>query len=63
MSVRRPGYPAVREGPGCWRQLPFVYEAMLPPSLDDNLAAAAVVVLGTEIDWIQSHALDLYRGM
>ncbi len=42
---------------------PRVYEAMLPPSLDDNLAAAAVVVLGTEIDWIQSHALDLYRGM
>ncbi len=41
---------------------PLMYEALLPPSLDDSLAAAAAVVLGTEVDWIQRHALDLHRG-
>jgi len=41
---------------------PAVYEGVLPPSVDEGLAAATAVALGSELDWIQSHAYDPYVG-
>ena len=35
---------------------------MLPPTVDPALSAAAAVALDAEIDWIEAHALDVYRG-
>ena len=33
-----------------------VYDAVLPPGVDDGLAAAAAVAIDAEIDWIEDHA-------
>jgi hypothetical protein len=41
---------------------PRVWEALLPPGVGAGLAAATTAALSSEIDWIQDHALDVYRG-
>jgi hypothetical protein len=35
---------------------------VLPEAVAPGLAAAAALALDTEIDWIESHSLDAYRG-
>jgi hypothetical protein len=39
-----------------------VYDGVLPPAIDDALAAAAALVLDAEVTWIENHAIDVYRG-
>lgn len=38
------------------------YEGPLPTLVTPGLAAAATVALDTEVDWIEDHSLDVYRG-
>jgi hypothetical protein len=35
---------------------------VLPGDVDMGLAAATGVALGSELDWIEAHVLDVYRG-
>src|SRR6185436_18193648 len=39
-----------------------IYDAVLPAEVSPGFAAAAAVALNSEIDWIESHTLDVYRG-
>jgi hypothetical protein len=39
-----------------------IWEGLLPPGVGAGLAAATTAALSSEIDWIQDHALDVYRG-
>jgi hypothetical protein len=39
-----------------------LYDGLLPAAVGPGLAAAAAVALGSELDWIEDHALDVYRG-
>src|SRR5262249_22308026 len=39
-----------------------IYEAALPAAVPPALAAATAVALDAEIDWIENHALNVYRG-
>jgi hypothetical protein len=41
---------------------PEMYEGILPPGIDEGLAAASAAALGEEIDWIENHTYDVYRG-
>jgi hypothetical protein len=54
------GWLRVRIGP--YQQAPRIFDARLPSAIGDPLAAGAVVALSSEIDWIESHTLDVYRG-
>jgi len=35
---------------------------VVPAAVDPAVSAAAAVALDAEIDWIEAHALDIYRG-
>jgi hypothetical protein len=39
-----------------------VYEGVLPPAIPPALAVAAAAALDAEIDWIENHAVNVYRG-
>jgi hypothetical protein len=39
-----------------------IYEAALPAAVPPALAAATAVALDAEIDWIENHSLNVYRG-
>jgi hypothetical protein len=39
-----------------------VYESVLPPAIPPALAVAAAAALDAEIDWIEDHAVNVYRG-
>jgi hypothetical protein len=39
-----------------------VYSGVLPRSIDEGLAAATAVALGSELSWIQDHAHDPFDG-
>jgi hypothetical protein len=39
-----------------------LYDARLPPDVDDTLPVAVMLALHDEIDWIERHATDVYRG-
>src|SRR5882724_3547801 len=39
-----------------------IFEGVLQATVDPALSAAAAVALDAEIDWIEAHALDVYRG-
>lgn len=54
------GWLRVRVSP--YQRAARIYDAVLPDGVDDGLAAAAVVLLDEEIDWIEAHAIDVYRG-
>ncbi len=54
------GWIGLRIGP--YEQAARIYEAALPTAIDERLAIAAVLALATEIDWIESHALNVYQG-
>jgi len=55
-----PGWLRIQLGP--YNDAPRIYDAVLPPTVSPALAAAAAVALGSEIDWIEYHTLDVYRG-
>jgi hypothetical protein len=38
------------------------YEGFLPALVTPGLAAAATWALDVEVDWIENHSLDVYRG-
>jgi len=54
------GWLRVRVGP--YLPAPRIFEGVLPATVDPALSAAAAVALDAEIDWIEAHALDVYRG-
>jgi hypothetical protein len=47
---------------GLHQPAPEMYEAVLPPDVDEGLAAASAAALESEIDWIEDHAYDVYGG-
>ena len=54
------GWLRVRVGP--YLPAPRIFEGVVPAAVDPALSAAAAVALDAEIDWIEAHALDVYRG-
>jgi hypothetical protein len=54
------GWLRVRIGP--YLPAPRIYEAVTPPPLPPELAVAAAAALDAEVDWIEDHALNVYRG-
>ena len=54
------GWLRVRVSP--YQTAPRIYEAALPTSVPPALAAASAAALDAEIDWIESHATNVYRG-
>jgi hypothetical protein len=54
------GWLRVRISP--YQAAPRIYEASLPATISPPVAAAAVAALNAEIDWIEAHTLDVYRG-
>ncbi len=53
------GWVRVRVSP--YQTAPRIYEAALPAAISPALGAATVVALNAEIDWIESHAVNVYR--
>jgi hypothetical protein len=45
-----------------YAESPRIYDGVLPADVGPGLAAATAVALGSEIDWIEGHTLDVYRG-
>ena len=45
-----------------YSQAARIYDGVVPPELGPGVAAAVAVALDSEIDWIESHAIDVYRG-
>ena len=41
---------------------PRIYDARLPADFEDAVPAAITVALRDEIDWIEQHAIDVYRS-
>jgi len=54
------GWFRVRISP--YQPAPRIYDALLPGDVDDTLPAAATLARREEIDWIERHAIDVYRG-
>jgi hypothetical protein len=52
----------MRVAVGLHQPAPEMYEAVLPPDVDEGLAAASAAALESEIDWIEDHAYDPYGG-
>jgi hypothetical protein len=50
----------IRVAIGIHQPSPEMYEARLPPEVNEGLAAASAVALGEEIDWIEDHTYDVY---
>jgi hypothetical protein len=42
---------------------PVMYEAVLPPEIDEGLAAASAAALGNEYKWIDGHTLEATPGL
>ena len=45
-----------------YQAAPRIYEAALPAAIPPALAAATAAALDAEIDWIESQAINVYRG-
>ena len=45
-----------------YQAAPRIYEAVLPAAVPPALAAATAAALDAEIDWIENHSLNVYRG-
>jgi hypothetical protein len=45
-----------------YAESPRIYDGVLPVEVGPGVAAGTAVALGSEIDWIESHTLDVYRG-
>ncbi len=52
------GWLRLRIGP--YEPAARIYEAKLPAGVSDDLAAAAVLSLASEIDWIEGHSQNVY---
>ena len=39
-----------------------IYDARLPSDVDDTVLVAVPLALNDEVDWIERHAVDVYRG-
>ena len=52
----------IRVAIGLHQPSPEMYEARLPPEIDEGLAAASAAALGEEIAWIEDHTYDVYAG-
>jgi hypothetical protein len=62
-TLRAPGGKPVgwlRVEVGLHQPARVIYEAVLPPGVDEGLAAACAAALGEEIDWIEDHTYDVY---
>ena len=53
------GWLRLRIGP--YEPAARIYEAKLPTGVSDDLAAAAVLSLASEIDWIEGHSQNVYQ--
>ena len=53
------GWLRLRIGP--YEPAARIYEAKLPAGVSDDLAAAAVLSLASEIDWIEGHSQNVYQ--
>jgi hypothetical protein len=45
-----------------YQAAPRIYEAALPTGVPPALAAATAAALDAEIDWIENHSVNVYRG-
>jgi len=45
-----------------YQEAPRIYEAVLPAAVPPALAAATAAALDAEIDWIENHSINVYRG-
>ena len=45
-----------------YAESPRIYDGVLPAEVGPGLAAATAVALGSEIEWIENHTVDVYRG-
>jgi len=73
VDVRGTYRAAVRDGQGHevgwlrvkispYQESPRIYDGVLPPEVAPGAAGAIAVALCSEIDWIESHTLDVNRG-
>lgn len=54
------GWLRLRLGP--YLEAPRLYDGVLPAAVGPELVAATTVALSSEVDWIEWHTLDVYRG-
>jgi len=54
------GWFRVRLGP--YLPAPRIFEAALPAAVPSEIVAAAAAALDAEVDWIEDHVLNVYRG-
>jgi hypothetical protein len=54
------GWLRVRIGP--YQEASRIFDGVLPAAIPPEVAAAAVIALSAELDWIEDHALDVYRS-
>jgi hypothetical protein len=54
------GWLRTRIGP--YQEASRIFDGVLPTAIQPELAAAAATALNAEIDWIEDHALNVYRG-
>jgi hypothetical protein len=54
------GWLRVRISP--YQEASRIYDGVLPAAVQPELAAGAVAALDGEIDWIEDHAVDVYRN-
>jgi hypothetical protein len=52
----------LRVAVGLHQPAPEIYEGVLPPGVDEGLAAASAAALSEEIAWIEDHTYDVYGG-
>jgi len=45
-----------------YAESPRIYDGVLPADVGPGVAAATAVALGSEIEWIENHTVDVYRG-
>ena len=58
----RPAPSRLRVRISPYQTAPRIYEAALPTTIPPPLAAATAAALDAEVDWIESHATNVYRG-
>lgn len=54
------GWLRLRIGP--YQPSGRIYDAAMPPAIDAALGIGGFVALDSEIDWIQDHTTDIYKG-
>jgi len=45
-----------------YQDAPRIYDGVVPRDIDTGLVAGIAEALNSEIDWIEDHTLDVYRG-